>query len=361
MQVGFDLYNLFDKLSIAIFVLRVSNHETKDFTIMMANEENKVACGLDMKKFIGHELRDAFPGIYDLGLPNYYYQSVKEHQEVEIGEFEYADYGLEKQTYILKATPLGNDEVMISYENISQLKEAKRQLEKKNQDLNRKNKSLEEFAYLTSHDLQEPLNTISGFVDILKSRYYDQLDSSGQKCMDYIDKSACRMRDMIKGILHHSKLGMDLTITDIDLNKLLLGVVDDLQGLITEKKATVKLIDLPKVKSFDLGLRIILQNLIENGLKYQPEDQKPVIEIMFEEKEDNWEFGVKDNGVGIKAEHQEKIFKVFQRLQNNQSNKGTGLGLANCLKLIHLIEGEIWVESSEGEGSTFYFTLPKIA
>ncbi|WP_169664780.1 sensor histidine kinase [Flammeovirga yaeyamensis] len=264
------------------------------------------------------------------------------------------------RSYILKATPLSSDHVMITYEYISELKKVKSELTQKNKDLKEKNSSLEEFAYIASHDLQQPLNTINGFVGIFKSKYLDLLDETGLKCLNYIEEASNRLRNMILGILEHSRLGTNIVVTTVDLNETLDDIVKDLQGIITKKEGEVRIGNLPKVEGCAIGLRLLFQNLIENGLKYQKDNNKPIIDISFEEKEGSYLFHIKDNGIGIQEEHKDKIFQVFQRLHTDETiYKGSGLGLANCQKIVQLCGGKLWVESVYGEGSTFSFTLPK--
>ncbi|WP_281615451.1 ATP-binding protein [Flammeovirga sp. SubArs3] len=355
----FDIYHLFDKLSIAIFVLRLTNAEKREFLIEMANEENKKACGVDVKQFVGMSLRESFPGIYDIGLPEGYYKCVSEQIVIDLGEFDYGEHGVPVQTYVIKATPLSSDQLMISYENVSQLKRIERELLQKNQDLIETNKSLEEFAYITSHDLQEPLNTISSFVNILKSRYFEKFDNTGRRCLDYIEKSSIRLSNMIQGILSHSRLGSNATITDIDLNIIVADIKEDLMKALHEKCATINSDNLPTLKGDAIGLRVLFQNLIENGLKYQKEGNDPEIKIQVEESENGgYLFSISDNGIGIEEKYKKKIFQVFQRLHDDTTYKGSGLGLANCQKIVNKSGGKLWVESIVGQGSTFYFTLP---
>ncbi|MBB3699767.1 GHKL domain-containing protein [Flammeovirga yaeyamensis] len=279
---------------------------------------------------------------------------------IEVGEFEFSYKDHAMRSYILKATPLSSDHVMITYEYISELKKVKSELTQKNKDLKEKNSSLEEFAYIASHDLQQPLNTINGFVGIFKSKYLDLLDETGLKCLNYIEEASNRLRNMILGILEHSRLGTNIVVTTVDLNETLDDIVKDLQGIITKKEGEVRIGNLPKVEGCAIGLRLLFQNLIENGLKYQKDNNKPIIDISFEEKEGSYLFHIKDNGIGIQEEHKDKIFQVFQRLHTDETiYKGSGLGLANCQKIVQLCGGKLWVESVYGEGSTFSFTLPK--
>ncbi|NME71909.1 sensor histidine kinase [Flammeovirga aprica] len=361
MKPSYNTSLLLDHLNTAIYVLRLKSNESLNFDIIYANSVNKEVIGTDLRKFVGTDFKTSFPELFETKLPLLYYTSLREQRIINVGEVEYGDCQVSKNTFIIKAIPLSHQEVMVTYNNISRLKKAERELIKNNLTLKEKNRSLEEFAYITSHDLQEPLNTITSFVEIFKDRYDGQLDETGQMCLSYLENSATRMSDMIKGILHHSRLGTNVTITEVDLNETMQGIVEDLRTMIADKKAVIQSDPLPKLKGCDVGLRLLFQNLIENALKYQREDNQPEVIIKVEPQDNGWLFSVKDNGIGIREEHQKKIFQVFQRLHDDQSSyKGTGLGLSNCMKIVKVSGGKLWVDSTYGKGSTFFFNLPKL-
>lgn len=355
-----DLFNLLDKLTTPIFVLRVKNHDTRDFDIVFANEANVTASGVNLKEFVGKDFRTSFPGIYDVGLHEFYYQSIETNTVVEVGEIEYGDDKVNKSTYVVKATPLNEIEVMITYIDVSSLKKAEQMLIQKNIVLTEKNRSLEEYAYITSHDLQEPLRTISSFVNVLLNDYRDQIDENGKRVLDYIASSANRMKGMIHGVLQHSRLGIEKDKVQINCNKIIEEIEEDLHKIFKDKSVTIEVGKLPLILGNSNEMRILFQNLIGNAIKYQNAENKPVINICINETENkNWLFSVKDNGLGIAKNNQKKIFKMFQRLHLQGEYEGTGIGLANCQKIVKSLDGDIWVESEEGKGSTFYFTIPQ--
>lgn len=226
-------------------------------------------------------------------------------------------------------------------------------------ELKEKNKEMEQFAYVVSHDLQEPLNSITGllgFIDI------DQLDESGKMGVEMIASSTVRMRELIKGLLEHSKLGHQVPFALVDCSRLLADVKDNLAQVLKDTGTTLEVGNLPTVMGHDVKLTLLFQNLISNALKFNKKGVKPVVSIQATESTDDrggvcWQFEVKDNGIGIAEKNREKIFLIFQRLHGRSEYEGTGIGLAHCKKIVDLHRGKIWVESEVGVGSSFYFTI----
>ncbi|WP_258105731.1 ATP-binding protein [Marinoscillum sp. MHG1-6] len=244
-------------------------------------------------------------------------------------------------------------------QDITQRKEAEELLKSEFvQKLQYKNKELEQFAYVASHDLQEPLRTITSFTDILAKKYKSDLDELGQKSMGYIQEATHRMSALIKSLLDYSRLDKYQEISTIDCNKLLEDVKNDLAKRISDSKAQISNDPLPTLNGYETPLRLLFQNLIANAIKFQKAGVTPEIHLSVIKKRRMWEFSVKDNGIGIDDEHQEKIFVIFQRLHSKSEFDGTGIGLSHCRKIVDLHGGSIWVSSKVGEGSTFYFTIP---
>lgn len=221
-----------------------------------------------------------------------------------------------------------------------------------------KNKELEEFTNVASHDLREPLNSIIGFTELLKERNSDQLDEDGNKMLDFIGKSSSRMSDLIIGLLDYARLGNSKELATTDLNKLLLTVLLDLDSSIKASDAEIKAGEMPVLNVFSMEFRLLFQNLISNSLKYRKPDAAPQISISANKVQYGWEFKVSDNGIGIPEDQKEKVFNLFHRLHKRNEFEGTGIGLAHCRKIAELHGGRIWVESEVGKGSTFYFFIP---
>ncbi|WP_052444781.1 ATP-binding protein [Flammeovirga sp. OC4] len=361
MRNTLNALNILEKLPIPLVVFKLLDKETRDFEFVYANKANQKAARVDIQEFIGQRLIDAFPGIYELGLPELYLQCIETQQPVDIGEIEFGDEKVNyvKRSYRIKAFPLTKDELMILYEDVSSLKEAENELKKKNAILEEKNKSLEEFAYITSHDLQEPLGTIASFVEMLLLGYKDLLDDQGKQILDYIGTSTLRVKGMVHNILEYSRLGSEKETVTIDCNVILDEIRSDLKKLLDDKQVALEVNELPSITGTESEIRMLFQNLITNAIKYQPENNKPEVEISVKEESDHQVFSVKDNGIGIAEDNQKKIFRMFQRLHLDKEYEGVGIGLANCQKIVDGHKGEIWVESELGKGSTFYFSIPK--
>ncbi len=231
-------------------------------------------------------------------------------------------------------------------------------LKLKLEELARSNEELEQFAYVSSHDLQEPLRMISSYLQLLQRRYQGNLDEKADKYIYYAVDGASRMQNLINDLLEFSRVTTragepEPTDSEFVLNQ----VLSNLDLYIKENKATVSHDSLPEVMADTTQLAQVFQNLIANGIKFHSEEA-PKIHISAEKKANEWIFSVQDNGIGIDPQYSEKIFEVFKRLHKKEEYPGTGIGLAICKKIVERHGGRIWVESELGKGSTFYFTLP---
>lgn len=227
-------------------------------------------------------------------------------------------------------------------------------------ELKRSNKELEQFAYIASHDLNEPLRMISSYLGLIERRLGGKLDGEIKEFMNYALDGATRMRALIDGLLEYSRVGRRGEPTDgIDLNRLLGEVLIDLKAAIAQADAEVTVDNLPTVRGVENELRRTFLNLIGNALKFHAKDRKPEIKINAKAKDNIWEFSVSDNGIGIEPKHFEQIFQMFKRLHGQSEYPGTGLGLALAKRIIDTHGGRIWIESEPGKGSIFRFTLPK--
>jgi PAS domain S-box-containing protein len=242
-----------------------------------------------------------------------------------------------------------------------EIKEANITLEKKVQqrtgELEIKNKELEQFAYVASHDLQEPLRTTSSFVELLRKQYHGKLDENADRYIDYVIQASDRMKTLIKDLLDYSRIGREKQFEPVDCNTALDEVLADLAKVIKENKAEITAGNLPVVNAFPTELKLLFQNLISNSIKFQQPGIAPHIEISTLKENGQWHFKFRDNGIGIDKQYQQRIFIIFQRLHNRSVYEGSGIGLAHCKKIVELHGGTIWVQSEAGKGSTFHFTL----
>jgi two-component system, sensor histidine kinase len=284
-----------------------------------------------------------------------------------------------KGDFSCKAKAFSNDEIGILANNFNtmalelergilerkqlekEIREANNLLEKKvmqrTAELERKNKELEQFAYVASHDLQEPLRTTSSFVELLRKQYHGKLDSNADKYIDYVIQASDRMKILIKDLLDYSRLGREKEFKPVDCNVVLQEVLADLHKVIKENNTVIEAGELPTVNGFPTELKLLFQNLISNSIKFKKQGAAPQIRIEAHRENGYWQFSFTDNGIGIDQQHLERIFIIFQRLHNRSAYEGSGIGLAHCKKIAEIHGGKIWATSELGEGSTFYFTI----
>ena len=232
-------------------------------------------------------------------------------------------------------------------------------LDNKTKELERSNKELEQFAYVASHDLQEPLRTISNYVDLLEEDYSETKNEIIKQYFTFITSASSRMQILIKDLLDFSRVGKNPVFVSVDCNKILKEVIAELESSIKESKAKITFSVLPVVTGIEIELKRVFQNLISNALKFRRKDVVPEIEITSVETESEYVFSIKDNGIGIEEKSKSKLFVIFQRLHPAEEYPGTGIGLATAKKIVDLHKGKIWIESKVNEGSVFYFTIPK--
>lgn len=243
----------------------------------------------------------------------------------------------------------------------TRLIELNEDLKKQKAELVTSNHELEQFAYIASHDLQEPLRMVTSFLTLLNKKYGADLDETAANYIDFAVDGAKRMRQLILDLLEYSRVGKSNEAAEfIDLNILITEIKILYRKQIDEMNASITVIEpLPLIKSHKSPLLQLFQNLIGNALKYSRKDTAPIIRISFTSDDDYWEFKVEDNGIGIDEEYFEKIFVIFQRLHNKDEYSGTGMGLAVTKKIVESLGGRIWVKSAVNLGSEFYFTIPK--
>ena len=239
------------------------------------------------------------------------------------------------------------------------LQEANDQLTVKAQQLSRSNAELEQFAYVASHDLQEPLRMIASYTQLILRRYGDRFDGDAREFMDFIVDGATRMKQLIEDLLAYSRVGTHgKAFRPTDSGAAVQKALANLRAAIESSTGTVTHDPLPTINADEFQLVQLFQNLIGNALKFKG-TETPRVHISVNEQADTWTFGVKDNGIGIDGEYFDRIFMVFQRLHSRTDYPGTGIGLAICKKVVDRHGGRLWIESGVGSGSTFWFTVPK--
>jgi len=238
--------------------------------------------------------------------------------------------------------------------------ELEKRVEERTRELKRSNEDLEQFAYVASHDLQEPLRMVASYLQLLERRYGDRLDSDAHEFIDFAVDGAKRMKTLINDLLAFSRVGTrGEPFENTDLNAVLGRVRADLHALIKEHNALLTCDELPNLMVDETQMAQVFQNLISNAIKFRKEDVPPRIHVSAEDRNGEVLLSVRDNGIGIDPQFADRIFVIFQRLHNSQKYAGTGIGLAISKRIVERHGGRIWVESEEGAGATFYFTLPK--
>lgn len=247
----------------------------------------------------------------------------------------------------------------VSMIDITARKDAEREKNELLHKLTVSNKELVEFAYVASHDLQEPLRMVTSFMQLLSIQYKDKLDDNAHEYIQFAVDGAKRMYDLLNGLLAYSRVHTKGTpFIKVDSKNVLSNVLSNLAFLIKERKAEIKIDDLPQVYADETQLTQLFQNLIHNSIKFSTEP--PRIFISSTSDQDHYTFSIKDEGMGIESKYFEKIFRIFQRLMPKEQYEGIGIGLAICKRIVERHIGEIWLESELGKGSTFYFTIPKM-
>lgn len=226
-------------------------------------------------------------------------------------------------------------------------------------DLERSNADLEQFAYVASHDLQEPLRMVTSYVQLLQRRYSDRLDKDANEFIGFAVDGTTRMKRLITDLLNYSRATRPAEQVAVDLNQVLSNVKENLRNAIKETDALITVDPLPIVKAEHTGMTQLFQNLVGNAIKFRKEGQRPEVHIEAMEEPGQWTFSVQDNGIGIDEQFAEKIFVLFQQLNDRSLYTGTGIGLAIARKVVQRAGGRIWFRSKPGAGTLFQFTLPR--
>ena len=265
--------------------------------------------------------------------------------------------------FIVTASPIKDDEgkllgsIHIAHD-ITMRKQIEDKVEKHTEDLARSNKELEQFAYVSSHDLKEPLRMITSFLQLLHKRYSNELDEDANEFINYAVDGAKRMNDMINDLLEYSRIGnKERKFEYLQSEKILETAMINLKQSIEDSNANITHDPLPLIYANEHMMIQLFQNLIGNAIKYCGKED-PTIHISADNKDDEYLFSIMDNGIGIDQKHLDRIFTIFQRLHSRDEYDGTGIGLAISKRILQEHRGKIWVESELGKGSIFYFTIP---
>ena len=334
----------------------------RDWTVTYWNRKAEKVMKIPREMIVNKNLWEIFEEKIDSISFKKYHEAIERNRSVR---FEYY-YSKIAKWYEVSAFPSLNG-LSIYFKDITEKKMVEENLIHLNQVLKRKthelqtsNKELEQFAYIASHDLQEPLRMITGFLSKIEERYEQQLDEKGKKYIELAVDGASRMRKIILDILEYSRIGkFSKEFNSIDTNEIVNDVIKLNRRLIEEKNAVLIFDKLPTIYAIKEPIQQVFRNLIGNSLKYAKENEALTIQITAIETPTHWQFSIADNGIGIDPQFNDKIFILFQRLHDKSEYSGTGIGLAICKKIVELHLGDIWVDSVEGKGAIFYFTISK--
>lgn len=334
-----------------------------DGIITLVNKQTEILFGYQRDELVGNKLEMLIPLRFSKNHPSLRDSFFRKPQTRAMGAgrdlFAQKKDGLEVQVEIglNPIETLEGDMVLASIIDITERKQQELTL-KRQVELETKNKELEQFAYVASHDLQEPLRTVSNYMQVLEEDYIDKLDGQALNYISAVKNATQRMGMLIKALMDFSRLGINRKLATTDCSKLVQEVLADLQQIISASKTEIDVSDLPVINIYPTEIRQVFQNLITNAIKFCAKDRQSKISIQATFRNESWLFKVMDNGIGIAPNHYSRIFEIFQRLHTTQEFAGNGIGLANCKKIIEQHQGEIWVESEPGKGSSFFFTIP---
>lgn len=309
------------------------------------------------EELLGHTMMEKYPGIENTELFKTLQRCMKE-RIATVFENEFTFPNGTKEWFELSIQPIPEGLFILSMD-ITKRKRAEANLKKYMEELKISNSELERFAYVASHDLQEPLRMVSSFLNLLEEELEGKLNESSKEYISYAVDGAARMKTLVNDLLLYSRVGANKEdFTPTDLNEVMGYVTRVLQEDIEKNRAVITVRPLPVITANKTLISQLFTNLVSNALKYHG-DKVPKIEVGYTEEPGNYIFYVKDNGLGIDPKFFDKIFIIFQRLHNKNEYSGTGIGLAICKKIVEIHNGKIWLNSRAGKGSTFYFSLPK--
>ena len=342
-----------------------------DGILIIMDEGEFVCANKRMEEIMGYNGEELLQlNIKDLTHPDEFEKIVEEYQK----RFEGKTVTIQYETIIVnkngKSVPVELSAAKTIWErkpafisifrDITERKKAEEELKAILKELKRSNTELEQFAYVASHDLQEPLRMVTSFTQLLQNRYTDKLDDDANDFINYAVDGATRMQNLINDLLIFSRVGTrGKSFKTTDMNAVLEATIATFKQLIKKTNTTLTYNPLPVIIADESQMIQLLQNLISNAIKFRSEES-PRINVSGDVKADKWIFSVSDNGIGIDSKNFDRIFIIFQRLHKKEEYSGTGIGLAVCKKIIQRHRGKIWVESELGKGSTFYFSIPKL-
>ncbi|GAC1594705.1 MAG: hypothetical protein NVS3B19_17280 [Ginsengibacter sp.] len=334
-----------------------------DWLISCSNSEAEKLAGISSEEMEGKDLWEIFSSTIPRSFKKKFASAITSKKSVH-----FEQYVESRNIWLDIAAYPSTEGLSIYFRNITDRKNVEQQvndlnlsLQNRAQELSISNQELENFAYVASHDLQEPLRMITSFLQLFDKKYRGAIDETGNRYIQFAVDGAMRMNSLILDLLEYAKVGRSEDKPRVtDMNDVTREVLEDFSLLIKSSNANIEVGNLPKLCGvISSQMHQLMQNLIGNALKYQQPGNCPHIQISCKEQQETWLFIIKDDGIGIDNKFASKIFVIFQRLHNKNEYSGTGIGLAICKKIVDLHGGQIWMESQKNKGSSFYFTIPK--
>jgi PAS domain S-box-containing protein len=365
-----ELIKAKENLEVAVEVAVEKYIELYDFAptgyLNLSKQGQIIGLNPSASKMLGKERQSLIKNLFGTFVTDdtkqYYYHFLKEifssqeEQTCEVTLFRKGNSRI--NAYLIGHVDKNGRTCNVSMIDITERKNAEREKNELLHKLTVSNKELAEFAHIASHDLKEPLRSVSSFMQLLSIRYKDKLDDNAHEYIQFAVNGAKRMYALLDGLLAYSRVHTKgRPFNNVDTNRVLSNVMNNLACLTKERSAEIKSDDLPQIYADETQITQLLQNLIQNSIKFSTEP--PRIYISSALDTDHYTFSIKDEGIGIESQYFEKIFQIFQRLMPKDQYEGIGIGLAICKRIVERHNGEIWLESELGKGSTFYFTIPK--
>jgi PAS domain S-box-containing protein len=358
-KLAYFLDSVLENIPNMVFV-----KDAKDLRFTHFNKAGEILLGKNKEEMIGKTDYDFFPKEQADFFVKNDREVLKSKTMLDIPEEPITDRNNEQRWLHTKKVPLFNEEGEPIYllgvsEDISEQKKFNEEREYILKELERSNKDLESFAYVASHDMQEPIRMIKSFTGILKEQYFSQFDKKGQEYIEIIHSSSNSLKELVTDLLDYSRVGKDSeSQQECDVNELIEEVLSNILPENSDRKINIDYNNLPILYVHKVNFSRVLSNLLTNSIKYSKQDEDLEISIQATQKTGKWEFKISDNGIGIKPEYHKKIFEPFKRLHNTKEYSGTGMGLAICKRIIESYNGKIWVENNPEGGTVFVFTLP---
>ena len=334
----------------------------RDWTVTYWNSFAEEQLQMPRDKIVGENLWDVYQDATELEFYSQYHIAMREQVKVSFQQY----YPTLEKWFDVSAYP-SSDGLSVFFKDITDRKKTEQRLRELNiklkqqaDDLAASNAELEQFAFVASHDLQEPLRMVTSFLTQLEKKYGDELDEKAKRYIWFATDGARRMSQIILDLLNYSRIGrVDINPVQVDLNEVMEAVMRDFKKTVEEKDAEVNWDVLPEIVADRSTIHSLMSNLVSNAIKYHTNENRPVVNISSEETDFSWRISVLDNGIGISPEYSDEIFHIFKRLHTIDEYPGTGIGLSVCRKIVENHDGKIWLESSQSKGSTFTYEIPK--